>query len=159
MKKILAILALAIGISACSNKSKQADAVNTQAYKDSVKKAVQDSIRLDSFQRADAQRREQAKVDSLARLKAAAAAKTSSRSSYASNRTRVKDDYYEQTAPATQKKGWSSRAKGAAIGAGAGAVGGALIDKKHGRGAIVGGLLGAGAGYVIGNEKDKKNGR
>ncbi len=130
--------------------------------RDSIRKSMRDSIRLDSFQKADASRKEQARVDSLARLKAANTSKQNS-SSYArsssgsSRNTQVANEYYEQSAP--QKKGWSSRAKGAAIGAGAGAVTGILVDKKDGRGAIVGGLLGAGAGYVIGNEKDKKNGR
>lgn len=52
------------------------------------------------------------------------------------------------------RHGMSKRAKGAIIGGGAGAVGGAIIG--HGvKGALVGGTLGAGAGYVIGNETDK----
>lgn len=54
--------------------------------------------------------------------------------------------------------GMSKRAKGALIGGGAGAVGGALIGKSVG-GALVGGALGAGAGYVIGNETDKGKSR
>jgi len=58
----------------------------------------------------------------------------------------------------TTHRGWSKRAKGAAIGGGAGAIGGALIG--HGvKGALVGGALGAGAGYVIGNESDKNKSR
>ncbi|RYG18582.1 MAG: hypothetical protein EOO07_08620, partial [Chitinophagaceae bacterium] len=63
------------------------------------------------------------------------------------------------TSTATKKKGWSSAAKGTAIGAGVGALSGVLIDKKDGRGAIIGGLAGAGAGYVIGRDRDKKSGR
>ncbi len=58
-----------------------------------------------------------------------------------------------------KKKGWSKAAKGAAIGAGAGAVGGAIISKKKGVGAVVGGLIGAGGGYIIGRKADKKDGR
>jgi hypothetical protein len=58
------------------------------------------------------------------------------------------------TTTASQKKGWSSAAKGTAIGAGVGALRWRiLIDKKDGRGAIIGGLAGAGAGYVIGREQ------
>jgi YMGG-like Gly-zipper len=58
--------------------------------------------------------------------------------------------------PATPaKRGMSSSAKGAIIGGGAGAVGGAILSKKKGKGAIIGGLLGAGAGYIIGRKKDK----
>lgn len=64
------------------------------------------------------------------------------------------------TQPAqTQKKGWSKAAKGAAIGAGSGAVLGAVVSKKKGKGAIIGAAAGAGAGYLIGRNKDKKDGR
>ena len=55
-----------------------------------------------------------------------------------------------------KKKGWSNSAKGAVIGAGAGAVGGAIISKKKGTGAIIGGVVGAAGGYIIGKNKDKK---
>ena len=56
------------------------------------------------------------------------------------------------------RKGMSKRAKGAIIGGGAGAIGGALIG--HGvKGGLIGGALGAGAGYVIGNESDKNKSR
>lgn len=62
------------------------------------------------------------------------------------------------TEAAAQKK-WSSRKKGAVIGAGAGAATGAIVSHKKGKGAIVGGAVGAGAGYLIGRHKDKKKGR
>jgi YMGG-like Gly-zipper len=61
---------------------------------------------------------------------------------------------------ATRKKGWSKAAKGTVIGAGAGAIAGAIINKKNrGAGAVIGGILGAGAGYGIGRSMDKKDGR
>lgn len=60
-------------------------------------------------------------------------------------------------AQAEEKKGWSNAAKGAVIGGGAGAVGGAIISKKKGKGAIIGGVLGAAGGYIIGRHKDKKD--
>jgi phage tail tape-measure protein len=69
---------------------------------------------------------------------------------------------YQEQAPVAQqeKKGWSAKAKGAVIGAGAGAVAGAIIHKRQrGVGAVVGGVLGAGAGTGIGAIIDKKNGR
>ena len=74
----------------------------------------------------------------------------------------AKHTYYKNGKKITTKtkyrKGMSKRAKGAIIGGGAGAVGGALIG--HGvKGALVGGALGAGAGYVIGNETDKGKSR
>jgi hypothetical protein len=54
------------------------------------------------------------------------------------------------TATPAKKKGWSGAAKGAVIGAGVGAVTGALISKKKGQGAIIGGLAGAGVGAGTG---------
>ncbi len=69
---------------------------------------------------------------------------------------------YETPAPAPveEKKGWSAKAKGAVIGAGAGAAAGAIINKRNrGVGAAIGGVLGAGAGTGIGAIIDKKNGR
>lgn len=50
----------------------------------------------------------------------------------------------------TAKKGWSSTAKGAVIGAGVGAATGAIISKKKVQGAIIGGIAGAGVGAGTG---------
>lgn len=63
------------------------------------------------------------------------------------------------TTPAVtpEKKGMSNSTKGAIIGGGVGAIGGAIISKKKGKGAIIGGILGAGAGYIFGKKKDKKD--
>ncbi|MBF9219851.1 YMGG-like glycine zipper-containing protein [Hymenobacter ruricola] len=58
-----------------------------------------------------------------------------------------------QTTP-TPKKGWSNKAKGAAIGGGAGAVTGAVLG--GGKGAIIGGAAGVVGGGLIGRNKDKK---
>jgi Glycine zipper len=62
-------------------------------------------------------------------------------------------------APVQRDKGWSSAAKGTAIGAGSGAILGAVVSKKKVQGAIVGGVIGAAGGYVIGRDMDKKSGR
>src|SRR5678815_5112027 len=60
----------------------------------------------------------------------------------------------------TKKKGWSKAAKATAIGAGTGAVLGAVINKKNRAiGAVIGGVIGGGGGYVIGRGMDKKDGR
>jgi len=56
-----------------------------------------------------------------------------------------------------KKKGWNNATKGAVIGAGAGAIGGAIISKKKGLGAVIGGVVGAAGGYIIGKNIDKKN--
>ena len=66
----------------------------------------------------------------------------------------------QNAAKTTTKKGWSKAAKATAIGAGTGAVLGAVINKKNRvAGAVIGGVLGGGGGYVIGRGMDKKDGR
>ena len=64
------------------------------------------------------------------------------------------------TTPAVPQrdKGWSSAAKGTAIGAGTGAVVGAIVG-KNAKGAIIGAIVGGGTGYVIGRSKDRRSGR
>lgn len=54
----------------------------------------------------------------------------------------------------TPKKGWSDKAKGAAIGGGAGIVTGAVIG--GGKGAVIGGVVGAVGGGLVGRHRDKK---
>ena len=62
------------------------------------------------------------------------------------------------TATPAKKKGWSNGAKGAVIGAGTGAVVGAVADKNHrARGAVLGAAVGTGAGYIIGDNIKKKD--
>lgn len=165
MKKILTFFACAAILTACnSNKN---DTKNLQASRDSIKKAITDSIKLDSFQRAEAQAREQAKIDSIARVKAASqmaaskatTARTTHRTRHYSSSAGVQPLVQGESYQQTQKKGWSSAAKGAVIGAGAGAATGLIVDHKNAKGAIIGGVLGAGTGYVIGRQHDKKTGR
>lgn len=136
MKRIFAILLIAGSLAACNNKYKKSQS----AAVDSVK-IMKDSLKLDSFQRAEADKKTTAD---------------------ASTARPVINNYNTTTGTTTttqQRKGMSSAAKGAIIGGAAGAVGGILIDKKDGRGAIIGGVAGAGAGYLIGRDKDKKTGR
>ena len=55
--------------------------------------------------------------------------------------------------------GWSNKAKGGVIGAGAGGAAGAVIGNEMGNtalGAIIGAAVGGTAGYLIGNEMDKR---
>jgi len=84
-----------------------------------------------------------------------------SNGSYAGNSASESSGVYQDAPVVTpQKKGWSAKAKGAVIGAGAGAIGGAIINKRNRvAGAVIGGVLGAGAGTGIGAIIDKKNGR
>ncbi|AMJ66902.1 YMGG-like glycine zipper-containing protein [Hymenobacter sp. PAMC 26628] len=52
------------------------------------------------------------------------------------------------------KKGWSRKAKGAAIGGGAGAVTGTVLG--GGKGAVIGAAAGVVGGGLIGRNQDKK---
>lgn len=63
-------------------------------------------------------------------------------------------DASAQTKP---RKSWSKKAKGAAIGGGAGAAAGAVVG--GGKGAVLGTVAGAAAGGVIGRKKDRKKDR
>lgn len=59
------------------------------------------------------------------------------------------------SAPQAQdRKGWSHKAKGAAIGGGAGAATGAVIG--GGKGALIGAAAGVVGGGLIGRNQDKK---
>jgi hypothetical protein len=66
---------------------------------------------------------------------------------------------YYAAQPIRQRRGWSAKAKGAAIGGGAGALAGALLSHQKGKGAIIGGLLGAAGGLGLGAILDHNNGR
>ncbi|KRT13659.1 hypothetical protein ASU31_23515 [Pedobacter ginsenosidimutans] len=159
MKKILVVIALSTSVLfACNNKAKEEAALKQQqAEKQLAIKAVKDSLRLDSFKKAEVAKVEQEK-EAKHQAELAAARRASSSRSYASSGG-GSSSAYGGTQPTAKKKGWSDAAKGAVIGGAAGAVGGALIDKKKGRGAIIGGLVGAGGGYLIGRGEDRKSGR
>jgi hypothetical protein len=154
MRHLIIAFTLASIVAACNNSPK----ISAQAKQDSLNlakaklKAVQDSLKIDSFQRAEA-RKEEEKITKARAAERAAQQPRTRQASYVKGYS----DYYEQPQP--QKKGWSSAAKGAVIGAGAGAVTGILVDKKNARGAIIGGVVGAGTGYAIGRAKDRKTGR
>jgi hypothetical protein len=63
-----------------------------------------------------------------------------------------------RTAP-RRDRGWSSAAKGTAVGAGTGAIVGALVSRNKGKGAIIGALIGGGGGYIYGRSRDRRSGR
>lgn len=153
MKYILSILAITAGLSACTYNAKDEAVVRQQAIT-----AVKDSLKLDSFKRAEAVRVEEQRIASqvAARVKEKEQRRTLLLSEQ--NEAAPAPRTYAAETPA-KKKGMSSAAKGTLIGAGAGALGGVLLDKKDGRGAIIGGVVGAGTGYLIGRDRDKKSGR
>jgi len=149
MKRLLIMITMAAGIAACNSNAKN----NAGTYQTTQK--YKDSIKLDSFKRAEAVEKEIDRREEEAAL----AANEKSAPAVQQGTQKVVHHTYSATPATPAKKGWSSAAKGAAIGAGAGAVTGILVDKKDGRGAVIGGVVGAGTGYVIGRQKDKKTGR
>lgn len=151
MKKIFAIVALATVLASCGNSAKEDALAKQQAVA-----AVKDSLKLDSFKRAEVAK-QKAEVEAKHQAELAAARRSAASSSYSSSGGTTTSS--AGTTTAAKKKGWSDAAKGTAIGAGVGALGGILIDKKDGRGAVIGGLAGAGAGYAIGRAQDRKSGR
>ncbi|WP_443947276.1 YMGG-like glycine zipper-containing protein [Pedobacter sp. AW1-32] len=159
MKKIFVVIALSSVMFACNNKAKEEAALKQQeTEKQMAIKALKDSLRLDSFQKVETAKAEAAREQELAaaRAEGARSARSSSGSGSGSGSSSAS---YGGTQATAKKKGWSDAAKGAVIGGAAGAVGGAIIDKKKGRGAVIGGLVGAGGGYLIGRGEDKKSGR
>ena len=60
-----------------------------------------------------------------------------------------------QTTTVETKKGMSQPAKGALIGAAAGAGTGLIVGKNKGKSALIGGAVGAGAGYLYGKHRQK----
>ena len=134
------MFAFAAIVAGCNSNARQKAKLN----QDSIR-MVQDRLKLDSFERAEA-----AEQQKLAMEAAASAAVARERSSKTSGRSRnyspgTSTQIYTPAQPA-QKKGWSSAAKGAVIGGVVGAGTGVLVDKKDGRGAVIGGVAGAGAG-------------
>lgn len=146
MKNIIILFAFAAIISGCNGQANE----NAKLDQDSIRMVNQ----LDSFKRA-------ASADSAATALAIAKERANTKNQFQSSGTSSKSvsSSSTQTGTTTQKKGWSSAAKGAVIGGVIGAGTGIIVDKKDGRGAAIGGVVGAGTGYVIGREQDKKSGR
>ncbi len=158
MKKLLILVAFAATVAGCNSNA----GVNAKINQDSIR-MVQDRLRLDSFERAEAAEQqklaaEAAAVAAVAKERSVARTRTTQNRSQNYTSSSASNQTYTPAQPA-QKKGWSSAAKGAVIGGVVGAGTGVLVDKKDGRGAVIGGVVGAGTGYVIGRQRDKRTGR
>lgn len=148
MKGIINICFVAVVMMGCNSQAKQEEAIKQ------AKLAILDSIaKVDNEKKVEAIRKDV--VDSMnnvpvikERQEKVVIHKTVDGGTNTTNTT--------TTTVTKQKKGWSNKAKGAVIGAGVGAITGAMVDKKKGEGAVVGGLLGAGAGLGVGAILDGK---
>lgn len=133
--KTIGMMLIALVLFSCQNQAKLDIQKEKQASIDSMKVAMEKQKAIDSM-KAEMAQIEKRKV------------------TYVVNHTTEAN-----AAPIKKRKKWSGAAKGAVIGAGVGAVTGAIISKKKGEGAIIGGLagagVGAGTGAIIDDSKKK----
>ncbi len=166
MKRILMVAMIASAMASCSN-NKAEEQARQQATIDSMKMEMAKKQMADSINQA-IQLQQAQSVDpnsiEMSGSTTAAAPRKAHRSSGNSGSSSIGTSSGGGNSTATtttttttkQKKGWNAKTKGAIIGAGAGAITGAMVDKKKGEGAIIGGILGAGAGVGVGAIIDKK---
>jgi hypothetical protein len=150
MKKMLIVFAVAAAAVSC--KSKTAESLDTQKEMVVTYPAYNNSYATDQG--------DMGKATTVS--KNLPKSGTSTTNTVVTNKTTTSNSGTAVTTTSTttkKKKGWSGAAKGTVIGAGSGAIIGAIVSKKKGAGAIIGGLIGAGAGYAVGNESDKKKRR
>ena len=158
MKPLLLALAIPVLIIGCRSNEKTtnaagtastsmtADSIHAAPLPDGAKRVVVETRAPDGTTTITSTTTQEAEAAAEPKKKALAkTSKESERSATAST----------PTAAEKKKKGWSTRAKGAAIGGAAGAATGAIISKNKAGGAIIGGAVGAGGGYIIGNEIDR----
>lgn len=162
MKKILLIGMLGLTVFSCKNDEKEAQARAQQATIDSLKMEAWRQHVADSIAQAQQLQQQQVSYESNVSTPRTYYGHSPRRSTTtrSTSTSTPSQSTTSTTTTTTQKKGWSAKAKGAVIGAGAGAVTGAMIDKRKGEGAIIGGILGAGAGLgtgaIIDAEQKKK---
>ncbi|SEW52653.1 YMGG-like glycine zipper-containing protein [Chitinophaga arvensicola] len=154
MKQILVALAVAVALFSCSSHAENAAAI------ESAKKAT-----IDSMNNVNAIKKEV--VDSMNALKSHRTHSRETAGTQYNNDGTPAVANSEATAPAPAKKkgwkSWSHTAKGAVVGAGAGAVTGAIVNKDRVKGAAIGTLIGAGVGAgtgaIVDHSKKKKAAR
>ncbi|WP_017496161.1 glycine zipper family protein [Flavobacterium sp. WG21] len=148
--KALYIFIAAVFLVSCQNQGKEDINKAKQASIDSMKVEISKQRVIDSMRTEMAKIREEQKVEAQQKLETQKVVVVNQKADVTPTAT--------QTTP--KKKGWSSAAKGAVIGAGVGAVTGAIVSKRKGEGAIIGGLagagVGAGTGAIIDGSKKKK---
>jgi hypothetical protein len=156
MKQFIAILLIAVTAASCNSATSKEDKAAILAQQIAQQRS------LDSMETAMTTQRI---VDSMNHATATASntsknsRRAESRVVYVNNNTTPAVSATQTVAAANEKKGWSAKAKGAVIGAGVGAVTGAMVSEKKGKGAVIGGVLGAGAGVGVGAVIDHKQGR
>ena len=138
---VVPVLSAAVFLASCNTNSKTHDAqlAAQQVTIDSMKQAMQKKAIIDSMNAVAAEREEKVREEEKEKEETKQAVA------------------YQSAAAAPKKSKWNHKAKGAVVGAGTGAVTGALINKKRGQGALVGSLIGAGVGVGTGAIVDNHN--
>lgn len=169
MKKIVIILACSFTLAACGSNNNDQAGIQATKTADSLRMEIVKQHTIDSMNAVAAQPMQVSNEPVTAVATTPHHVAHVTHNSYTTNTTNTTvtnpAGTPAATAAAPQKKGWSAKAKGAVIGAGVGAVGGALIDSKHKgdavKGGVIGGVLGAaaglGAGAIIDNKKKQKD--
>lgn len=156
MKKTIIIFAFIPFVFACTDSKKN----NNSAEIAQAKQAA-----IDSVKQANLISQQQKTIDSLKNVAVINNQKETTKTTPDKATVGSKNGYVssKSSVPATpvgysttKKKKLSNTAKGAIIGAGVGAVTGAVVAKKKGQGAIIGGVVGAGTGAGVGAIIDKK---
>ncbi len=162
MKNTILFFAAALIMASCNNNAEQQAAIQARQV-DSLKNEMAKKQIIDSMNAVNAAAAANAEADNAQKTVVHTTSHTQHRTT--SGGGSVTNNYTTTnaaTAPAPVKKtrkGLGPTATGAIIGAGAGAITGAMVDKKKGEGAVVGGILGAGAGAGVGaiiNKKQKQ---
>ena len=155
MKQIIIALAAVVAISSCGTHAADNAAI------EKAKKQTIDSMNAINLVK-------QQVVDSMNTVKNTShkrpAASHSGNSYEAPNTVAAENNTAPAPAPVAQKKkGWSHTAKGAVVGAGAGAITGAIVNPDRVKGAAIGTLIGAGVGAgtgaIVDHAKKKKAAR
>jgi YMGG-like Gly-zipper len=156
MKNVFYILAVVVTMAACNTKTKQEDIGKNMVLVDTTGLSQNNILTDVGNNKYIVTPKPLAAVYEAPVKKTAAKKKaTSSNTVYTSKSNTTTNAVYPQ-----KDKGWSSAAKGTAIGGGAGAILGAVIAKNNRvGGGIIGAVVGAGAGYAIGRANDRKTGR
>ncbi|SEJ01915.1 Glycine zipper [Dyadobacter sp. SG02] len=124
---------------ACNTQSDKQEALLKSQQKtiDSMRVAMEKQAIIDSMNALQAQRKEAEKWEEIEKNEA-------------TNHTQAVSSAPAVAAAAPAKKKWSHTAKGAVVGAGTGAITGAIINKKRVEGALIGTVIGAGVGAGTG---------
>ncbi len=152
MKQIAIIFASALLSLSCRNAADRAE-----TYQDPTQVAI-DSMKIE-LEKQKMEMARQKSIDSMETVMAAQKDKVK----VEKPQPIVINNLAPAPTPAERKrKPWSNTAKGAVIGAGVGAVTGAVVSKKKpGQGAVIGGIagagVGAGTGAILDAQKKKRD--